>query len=99
MLPTTDITTLLRGAQSGDTVAIDQLMRAVYPALRSLAAQVLRRERTDHTLQPTALVHEVFVKLFHGTPVEWQNRQHFFRLAARQMRMVLTCLKKVMAAK
>ena len=64
-------------------------MNAVYPALKGLAARELRLERPDHTLQPTALVHETFLKLFQGHPVEWQDRAHFFRVAARQMRRIL----------
>lgn len=85
-----NITELLHASQSGDEQALELLMQAVYPALRSLAAQELRKERAGHTLQPTALVNEVFLKLFHGSKVEWENRGHFFRLAARQMRNILT---------
>jgi RNA polymerase sigma factor (TIGR02999 family) len=89
MVPAPDITTLLRASQSGDAAALEQLMDAVYPALKSLAARELRGERPDHTLQPTALVHEAYLKLFEGRPVEWQDRLHFFRVAARQMRRIL----------
>jgi RNA polymerase sigma factor (TIGR02999 family) len=64
-------------------------MGLVYDELRALAAHRLQRERPDHTLQPTALVHEVYLKLFRQREVEWQNRNHFFSVAAQQIRRIL----------
>lgn len=69
--------------------ALDHLMEMVYKELRSLAAFHLQQERPDHTLQPTALVHEAYLRLFERPDIEWQNRAHFFRVAARQIRRVL----------
>ena len=69
--------------------ARDDLMSLVYADLRHHAAAYLRRERSDHTLQPTALVHEAFLRLTSQTRVEWQNRAHFFGLAAQMMRRIL----------
>jgi RNA polymerase sigma factor (TIGR02999 family) len=67
----------------------DSLIAAVYEELRRLAAYHMRGERPDHTLQPTALVHEVFLRLFQGEPAQWQNRTHFFAIAGQQLRRVL----------
>jgi RNA polymerase sigma factor (TIGR02999 family) len=64
-------------------------MALVYDDLRKLAAWQLQSERPDHTLQPTALVHEVYLKLAAQNPVEWQNKAHFFALAAQVMRHIL----------
>jgi RNA polymerase sigma factor (TIGR02999 family) len=64
-------------------------MALVYDDLRKLAAWQLQSERPDHTLQPTALVHEVYLKLVAQNPVEWQNKAHFFALAAQIMRHIL----------
>ncbi len=68
---------------------LDRLMNLVYRELRALAAVQLRNERSDHTLQPTALVHEAYLRLSKNTDIEWQGRSHFFRVAARQIRRVL----------
>src|ERR1700688_1126590 len=66
------------------------MIPGAYEELRRLAAGYLRLERPDHTLQPTALVHEVYLRLFGGgARIDWQNRSHFFALAARQMRRTL----------
>jgi RNA polymerase sigma-70 factor, ECF subfamily len=73
----------------GDVAARDRLLPFVYRELRKRAAAYLRRERRDHTLQPTALVHEAYLKLFADDPVAWQNRAHFFGIAARVMRQIL----------
>lgn len=83
------VTELLRLAQGGDAEASDAFARAVYDELRTLAAGYLRRERADHTLQPTALVHEAFVRLLGQARVDWQSRAHFFGVAARVMRRLL----------
>jgi RNA polymerase sigma factor (TIGR02999 family) len=90
--PRSRITTLLhelgeRGL--GDDVASGRLLEVVYPELRRLAAAMMRRERRDHTLQPTALVHEAYLKLADRVGTGWQDRAHFFGVASRAMRQVL----------
>jgi len=85
----TPLTRLLTAARGGEAGATDALARAVYDELRTLAAGHLRRERADHTLQPTALVHEAYLRLFRGARIDWRNRAHFFGMAARVMRQVL----------
>jgi RNA polymerase sigma factor (TIGR02999 family) len=82
------ITLLLRASSEGNRAAEEELIPLVYDELRRLAASYMRRERPDHTLQPTALVHEAYLKLV-GQKVDWKNRSHFFGLAAQQMRRVL----------
>lgn len=84
-----DITLLLRQWNGGDQGALEQLIPVVYSELRSLAARYLRRERPDHTLQPTALVHEAFMRLVDQSRVVWQNRAHFFGIASQMMRRIL----------
>jgi RNA polymerase sigma factor (TIGR02999 family) len=69
--------------------AADQLFEVAYAELRKLASGLMRGERSDHTLQSTALVHEAYLRLVDGTRVEWQNRAHFFGIAARAMRQIL----------
>lgn len=69
--------------------AASRLLPQVYDELRALAARYMRRERRDHTLQPTALVHEAYVRLVDGARVEWQDETHFCALAAMQMRRIL----------
>ncbi len=87
--PAEQLMRLLEASDHGDELALDQLIELVYGELRGLAAHQLQLERPDHTLQPTALVHEVYLKLFEQTNVQWHNRLHFFRVAARQIRRVL----------
>lgn len=84
-----DVTRLLLDWSNGDKAALDELMPAVYDELRHLAAHYLNRERSNHTLQPTALVHEAYLKLVDESRVDWQNRAHFFAAAARMMRHIL----------
>src|SRR5689334_16131002 len=84
-----EITTLLMGWRGGDRTAGDELIAIVYPELRRLAAHYLRQERADHTLQATALVHELYMRLFASEPVSWENRAHFFAVAAQQLRRIL----------
>lgn len=84
-----DITRLLLAWSNGDKTALEQLMPAVYDELRRLAARYLSHERADHTLQPTALVHEAYLQLVDQTHVNWQNRAQFFGLSAQVMRHVL----------
>lgn len=83
-----DITALLVEWSAGNHDALDELTPLVYHELRQLAARELRRERPDHTLQCTALVHEAYLKLV-GQRVHWQNREHFFAIAAQIIRRIL----------
>ena len=83
------ITQLLVKWGDGDKAALDELMPLVYETLRRLAGGYLRRERGDHSLQPTALVHEAYVRLVDQHSSTWQNRAQFFGLAARLMRNIL----------
>lgn len=84
-----DVTSLLKEWGAGQDGALEKLVPLVYRELRSLAASQLQGERPAHTLQPTALVNEVFLRLLDGREVAWQNRTHFFALAARMMRRIL----------
>lgn len=84
-----DITQILENVRAGDQDAYERLMPLVYAEMRRLAARYLRRERPDHTLQPTALVHEAFLKLVDQRRVDWRNRAHFFGIAAQAMRRIL----------
>ncbi len=84
-----DITQLLNDYQSGKKDALDELFPLVYGELRKLAASRMRGERADHTLQPTALVHEAYMRLIEQHSSDWQNRAHFFGLAAEMMRRIL----------
>ncbi|MFH1755599.1 MAG: sigma-70 family RNA polymerase sigma factor [Candidatus Latescibacterota bacterium] len=70
-------------------VATDRLFKIVYDELHSLASNLMRRERPDHTLQSTAIVHEAYLRLVGNSRIEWQNRAHFFGVAARAMRQIL----------
>jgi RNA polymerase sigma factor (TIGR02999 family) len=82
-------TQLLQGWAQGDAQALRALMPLVYKELRSLAHYHLRSERPDHTLESTALVHEAYLRLLGGQPVELQNRSHFIAVASRLMRQIL----------
>ena len=73
----------------GNTEVVDGILPHIYGELRRLASSYLRRERSDHTLQPTALVHEAYIKLIDQKRVKWQNRAHFFGIAAQVMRRIL----------
>ena len=84
-----EVTQLLHQWIDGRQDALDRLLPEVYAELRRLAASYLRRERPDHSLQATALVHEAFVKLIDQRDVRWQNRAHFFGIAAQLMRRIL----------
>jgi RNA polymerase sigma factor (TIGR02999 family) len=83
------ITQLLERWSNGDAGVLDDLMPLVYTELRRQAAGYLRRERPNHTLQPTALINEAYLKLIDQRDVKWQNRAHFFALAAQAMRRIL----------
>jgi RNA polymerase sigma factor (TIGR02999 family) len=89
MEPNQDVTVLLQNAQAGDHEALDQLLPLVYGELKRIAAGHLRRERSDHTLQATALVHEAYLRLVQQHSVDWRNRAHFFGIAAEMMRRIL----------
>lgn len=84
-----DVTRLLVRLTDGDRGVLDELLPVVYGELRKLASSYLRRERVGHTLQPTALVHEAYMRLVDQTQVQWQNRAHFFGVAAQMMRRIL----------
>jgi len=83
------ITQLLKQWSDGDAEVLDDLMPLVYVELRRQASGYLRRERSNHTLQPTALINEVYLKLIDQRDVKWQNRAHFFAIAAQAMRRIL----------
>jgi RNA polymerase sigma factor (TIGR02999 family) len=87
--PGHDVTALLQAWSAGDTAARDQVMDVVYQELRRRAAGQLRRERPGHTLQPTALVHEAYLRLVDQRRIAWQNRGQFFGVACQMMRRIL----------
>jgi RNA polymerase sigma factor (TIGR02999 family) len=84
-----DVTILLAELVRGDEAAASKLFPLLYDELRRLAGNYMRRERGDHTLQPTALVHEAYIKLVQQRSIDWQGRAHFFGIAARVMRTIL----------
>lgn len=84
-----EITHLLRRWSEGDSKALDQLMPVVYEELHKLAGGYLRQERPGHTLQPTALINEAYMRLVKQDFPEWQSRRHFFGVAAQLMRQIL----------
>lgn len=85
-----EVTGLLREWSAGDAAALEQLAPLIYAELRRLARRAMGRERQDHTLEATALAHEAFVRLLPQQEITWQNRAHFFAIAARMMHRVLT---------
>lgn len=89
MTPSTDVTALLGEWSRGDREALDRLLPLVYGELRRVAVRQLRRERVGHTLQPTALVHETYLRLVDQRHADWQSRAHFFGVAAQVMRRIL----------
>jgi RNA polymerase sigma-70 factor (ECF subfamily) len=100
-----DVTTLLHAWADGDEGALEQLLPLVETALRRLARGYLRRERQGHTLQPTALVNEAFMRILDARNLRWSDRSHFMGIAARLMRRVLvdhararTCQKRAFDA-
>jgi RNA polymerase sigma-70 factor (ECF subfamily) len=84
-----DVTAILSRVQGGDEKALDELLPLVYDELRVLAGNYMYRERPDHTLQPTALVHEAYLRLIDQDRAKLQNRAHFLAIAAKVMRRVL----------
>jgi RNA polymerase sigma factor (TIGR02999 family) len=85
-----DITLLLRQWSDGRDAAFQELLPLAYARLRSLAGACMRRQRPDHTLQPTALVGELYLRLAGGNSTGWENREHFYRFCARARRWILT---------
>lgn len=85
-----EVTRVLQLVRDGDASATDALLPLVYRELRALGGSLFQHQRNDHTLQPTALVHEAYAKLIGAENVTWQNRAHFFAVAAKAMRQILT---------
>jgi RNA polymerase sigma factor (TIGR02999 family) len=85
----TEITTLLKAWGSGDQAALDRLAERVYAELRAIARRYMKNERPDNTLQTTALVHEVYIRLVDTAKIEWHERAQFFAMAAQMMRRIL----------
>jgi RNA polymerase sigma factor (TIGR02999 family) len=83
------VTTLLLSWRQGNREAGKELLARMQPELRRIAAACMRRERVDHTLQPTALVNELYIRLLGGVTVEWQDRAHFLAVASQQLRRIL----------
>lgn len=86
---TAEVTLLLKSWSDGDRRSVEDLVPLVYDELRRMAAAYLSGERTGHTLQPTALVHEAYFRLVNHNEMRWQDRSHFFAIAARTMRRIL----------
>jgi RNA polymerase sigma factor (TIGR02999 family) len=93
-----EISLILKDWSSGKRESADVLLSLVYDELRRIARQYLRRERSDHTLQPTALVHEAYMKLIDISDVSWQDRAHFFAVASNVMRRILVDHARARAA-
>jgi RNA polymerase sigma-70 factor (ECF subfamily) len=93
-----DITVLLQRAGKGDKTSEGELLQLVYAELHRLASAYMRRERKDHTLQPSALVNEAYVKLIGAKSIPWQNRSHFYSTAAKVMRNILIDYARTRAA-
>jgi RNA polymerase sigma factor (TIGR02999 family) len=88
-MSTQGVTELIIELSNGRRDAVDKLLPLIYDELKRVAANYLRRERPDHTLQPTALVNEAYMKMIDITQVSWQNKAHFIGVAANQMRRIL----------
>ena len=84
-----DSSVILKDWSGGDRASADRLLSLVYDELRKIAGQYLRKEKSDHTLQPTALVHEAYMKLIDISDISWQDRAHFFAVSANIMRHIL----------
>jgi len=87
--PNNDLTIALGSLRAGDERQFEQILPIVYDELRLIAQNQMSQERVEHTLQPTALVHEAYLRLLKGADAGWENRAHFFAVAARAMRQVL----------
>ena len=95
---TSEITQILHEWSSGDEEARERLVRRVYDTLKRQARLMMSRERSNHTLQPTALVHEAFLKMGDADGIEWQDRAHFFGFTSRIMRQILVDHARLHAA-
>ena len=84
-----DLSARLQDWRTGDAAALDTITPVIYGELRKIAANYLKRERANHTLQPTELAHEAFIKLIDVSDIDWQSRAHFFAVAARIVRQLL----------
>ncbi len=93
-----EITQILRDWNGGDGDARERLMPFVYDELKRQAKYLMSSERKDHTLQPTALVHEAFLRISQQSGIDWQDRSHFYRIASRSMRQILVDHARVHAA-
>ena len=87
--PSSEVTGLLRAWSGGDEDALARIVKLVYPELRDIARKCLSRERPNHTIQATALVHEAYLRLVDLTQIQWQDRAHFLAVGARVMRRIL----------
>jgi RNA polymerase sigma factor (TIGR02999 family) len=97
--PSGEITNLLRAWSGGDQAALDRLARQVYPELRRMARRYMKNERQANTLQSTALVHEVYLRLVDVRKVDWRERAQFYAMAAQMMRRILVDAARARAAK
>jgi RNA polymerase sigma factor (TIGR02999 family) len=88
-MPEQNITSILQRVTAGEEAAREELLSSVYNELRRLARLAMRDERREHTLEPTALVHEAYIRLLGDAPMEWVDRYHFFCTASRTMRRIL----------
>jgi len=95
---TSEITQILQDWNGGNKAAKEQLLPFVYDELKRQARRLMSKERVNHTLQPTALVHEAFMKLSEQSGVDWQNRSHFYGYASRMMRQILVDHARLHAA-
>jgi len=95
---TTNVTALLERWRGGDRAAMDEASAIIYPELRRIANAYLRRERSSHTLQPTALVHEAFIRLTSAGQLAFESRRHFYALAAQIMRRILVDYARAFSA-
>lgn len=84
-----EVTRLLKASSAGETEVLEKLLPLVYEEMRNLAHTLFQRERSNHTLQPTALIHETYLRMVGQENIEWQNRAHFFGIAANLMRQIL----------
>ena len=97
--PSGEITNLLRAWSGGDQAALDRLAEQVYPELRRMARRYMKNERQANTLQSTALVHEVYLRLVDVRKVDWRERAQFYAMAAQMMRRILVDAARARAAK
>ena len=97
--PSGEITNLLRACSGGDQAALDRLARQVYPELRRMARRYMKNERQANTLQSTALVHEVYLRLVDVRNVDWRERAQFYAMAAQMMRRILVDAARARASK